>query len=54
MYLNNPYTRMDASHNIFVFVSSMKTEQLGSAMIHKYVKNDENNLILPSQSLFLN
>lgn len=37
--------------DVFVFVSMMKSEQLGSAMIHKYVKNDENNLILPTKAI---
>jgi len=37
--------------DIFVFVCDMKDDQLGSAMIHKYVKNEENNVILPTKAV---
>lgn len=37
--------------DIFVFVSRMKDKHLGSALIHKYVKNEDNNLILPTKAV---
>ncbi len=37
--------------DIFVFVTQMKDNELGSAMIHKYVKNEETNLILPTKAI---
>ena len=37
--------------DIFVFVNNMSENQLGSAMIHKYVKNEENDLILPTKAV---
>jgi len=37
--------------DIFVFVSEMNIKELGSAMIHKYVKNDESELILPTKAI---
>lgn len=37
--------------DIFVFVTPMKENELGSAMIHKYVRNDETNLILPTKAI---
>ena len=37
--------------DVFVFVNNMKEEHLGSAMIHKYVKNEENDLILPTKAV---
>ena len=37
--------------DVFVFVVPMKEKHLGSAMIHKYVKNEENDLILPTKAV---
>lgn len=37
--------------DIFVFVTPMKENELGSAMIHKYVRNDDTNLILPTKAI---
>ena len=39
------------SIDIMVFVNNMNIKELGSAMIHKYVKNDEYNLILPTKAI---
>jgi len=37
--------------DIFVFVTNMNNDELGSAMIHKYVRNDNINLILPTKAI---
>jgi len=37
--------------DIMVFVNDMNIKELGSAMIHKYVKNDELDLILPTKAI---
>ena len=37
--------------DVMVFVNDMDVKELGSAMIHKYVKNDDNNLILPTNAI---
>jgi hypothetical protein len=37
--------------DIMVFVNDMNIKELGSAMIHKYVKNDEHELILPTKAI---
>lgn len=37
--------------DVLVFVSNMNIKELGSAMIHKYVKNNEDNLILPTKAI---
>ena len=37
--------------DVFVFVNDMDIKELGSAMIHKYVKNNEDELILPTKAI---
>jgi len=37
--------------DIMVFVNDMNIKELGSAMIHKYVKNNEDELILPTKAI---
>lgn len=37
--------------NILVFINDMEIKELGSAMIHKYVKNNDDNLILPTKAI---
>ena len=37
--------------DILVFVNDMNIKELGSAMIHKYVKNSEDDLILPTKAI---
>jgi len=37
--------------DIFVFCTEMKDDELGSALIHKYIKNIENNFIIPSKAI---
>ncbi len=37
--------------DIMVFVNDMNIKELGSAMIHKYIKNSEEQLILPTKAI---
>jgi len=37
--------------DVFVFVTPMKSQELGSAMIYKFVKNDELKIILPTKTV---
>jgi hypothetical protein len=37
--------------DIMVFVNDMNIKELGSAMIHKFIKNDEDDLILPTKAI---
>jgi hypothetical protein len=37
--------------DIMVFVNDMNIKELGSAMIHKYIKNPEEELILPTKAI---
>jgi hypothetical protein len=37
--------------DIMVFVNDMNIKELGSAMIHKYIRNPEENLILPTKAI---
>ena len=37
--------------DVYVFVNDMDIKELGSAMIHKYVKNNEDELILPTKAI---
>jgi len=37
--------------DIMVFVNDMNIKELGSAMIHKYIKNDEDEIILPTKAI---
>jgi hypothetical protein len=37
--------------DIMVFVNDMNIKELGSAMIHKFIKNDEDKLILPTKAI---